>query len=61
MLDQPKCVAAEAIRLLPTNIESASAMEEITMLGITSPNPADLLNLGWLHHILGDVHASFLS
>jgi non-specific protein-tyrosine kinase len=41
VLDQPKGGAAEAIRLLRTNIEFASATREIATLGITSPNPGE--------------------
>jgi capsular exopolysaccharide synthesis family protein len=41
VLDQPKGTAAEAIRLLRTNIEFASATREIATLGITSPNPGE--------------------
>jgi capsular exopolysaccharide synthesis family protein len=41
VLDQPKGGAAESIRLLRTNIEFASATNEIATLGITSPNPGE--------------------
>jgi non-specific protein-tyrosine kinase len=41
VLDQPKGAAAESIRLLRTNIEFASATNEITTLGVTSANPSE--------------------
>ncbi len=41
VLDMPKGGAAEAIRLLRTNIEFASATREIAILGVTSPNPSE--------------------
>ncbi|MEA2527738.1 MAG: tyrosine-protein kinase [Thermomicrobiales bacterium] len=41
VLEHPKGGAAEAIRLLRTNIEFASATKEIATLGITSANPGE--------------------
>lgn len=41
VLDQPKSVPAESIRLLRTNIEFASATKEIATLGVTSANPGE--------------------
>ena len=41
VLEHPKSGAAEAIRLLRTNIEFASATKEIAILGVTSANPGE--------------------
>ncbi len=41
MLDDPKGVAAESIRLLRTNIEFASATRELVTISLTSPNPGE--------------------
>jgi len=41
VLDQPKSAAAEAIRLLRTNIEFASATKEIATIGVTSAKPGE--------------------
>jgi non-specific protein-tyrosine kinase len=41
VLDQPKGIPAESIRLLRTNIEFASATKEIATLGVTSANSGD--------------------
>jgi capsular exopolysaccharide synthesis family protein len=41
MLDDPKGVPAESIRLLRTNIEFASATRELVSISLTSPNPGE--------------------
>ena len=41
MLDDPKGVAAESIRLLRANIEFASATRELVSISLTSPNPGE--------------------
>lgn len=41
MLDDPKGVPAESIRLLRTNIEFASATRELVTISLTSPNPGE--------------------
>ncbi|HEY8446663.1 MAG TPA: polysaccharide biosynthesis tyrosine autokinase [Thermomicrobiales bacterium] len=41
VLESPKGGAAEAIRLLRTNIEFASATREIAILGVSSANPGE--------------------
>jgi len=41
MLDDPKGVPAESIRLLRTNIEFASATRELASISLTSPNPGE--------------------
>lgn len=41
MLDEPKGMAAESIRLLRTNIEFASATREMTSFSLTSPNSGE--------------------
>ncbi|MDQ2682112.1 MAG: polysaccharide biosynthesis tyrosine autokinase, partial [Chloroflexota bacterium] len=41
MLDDPKGVASESIRLLRTNIEFASATRELVSISLTSPNPGE--------------------
>ena len=41
VLDQPKSVPAESIRLLRTNIEFASATKELATIGVTSANPGE--------------------
>ncbi|HQY31527.1 MAG TPA: CpsD/CapB family tyrosine-protein kinase, partial [Thermomicrobiales bacterium] len=41
MLDDPKGVPAESIRLLRTNIEFASATRELATISVTSPNPGE--------------------
>lgn len=38
---QPKSGAAEAVRLLRTNLEFAAAAQEIATLGVTSPGPGE--------------------
>ncbi len=41
MLDDPKGVPAESIRLLRANIEFASATRELVTISLTSPNPGE--------------------
>ncbi|MGH2559455.1 MAG: polysaccharide biosynthesis tyrosine autokinase, partial [Thermomicrobiales bacterium] len=41
MTGRPKSTAAEAIRLLRTNIEFSAATKEITTLAVTSPGPGE--------------------
>ena len=41
MLDDPKGVPAESVRLLRANIEFASATRELVTISLTSPNPGE--------------------